>query len=65
MSIGIIQMCPYRAIVSFLKVVRPLNAVDVHRVSKARVGKRTRGGKPPLVRGFREPPHENFVIKDD
>ena len=54
-----------QAVVIFLKVVRPLNAVDVHRVPKARVGERMRGGKPSLVRGFGEPPHENFEIKDD
>ena len=36
----------------FLKVVRPLNAVDVHRVPTARVGESTRMGvSSPLVRG--------------
>ena len=44
-----------RAVVGFLKVVRPLNAVDVHRVPKARAvgggGESMRGVRPPLVRG--------------
>ena len=40
-----------RAVVGFLKVVRPLNAVDVKRVPKARVGESTTGGTPPLLLG--------------
>ena len=36
-----------RAVVGFWKVVRPLNAIDVHRVPKARVGESTRGGTAP------------------
>ena len=49
-----------RAVVGFLKVVWPLNAVDVHRVPKARVregrgggGEHERGVSPHLVRGDR------------
>ena len=42
--------CINRAIVSFWKVVRPLNAVDVHRVPKAQVvGRAPEGVRPPFV----------------
>ena len=34
-----------RAVVGFWKVVRPLNAADVHRVPKAQVRESTRVGK--------------------
>ena len=37
----------HRAVVGFLKVARPLNAVDIHRVSKAEAGKSARGGTSP------------------
>ena len=55
-----------RAVVGFLKVVRPLNAVDVHRVLKARVGgEHERGYAPSCKGGLGDLPHANFVIKDD
>ena len=41
-----------KAVVGFWKVVRPLNAVDVQWVPKARVGgEHERAYVPPLVRG--------------
>ena len=46
-----------RAVVGFLKVVRPLNAVDVHRVPKARVGgEHERGYGPLSLGGYGGPP---------
>ena len=53
------------AVVGFWKVVRPLNAVDVHRVPKARVGESARGGtSPSRYEGFGDLPgdlpHENL-----
>ena len=43
----------HRAVVVFWKVVRPLNAVDVHRVPKARVGgEHERGYDPLSLRGL-------------
>ena len=53
-----------RAVVGFWRVVRPLNAVELHRVPKARVGGARERVRPPLFRGM-ELPHENFVNKDD
>ena len=57
----------HRAVVGFLKVVRPLN--DVHRVPKARVGsggEHERGYVPLSLGGLGDLPHDaNFVIKDD
>ena len=45
-------------------MVLPLNAVDVHRVPKTRVGgEHKRGVSPHFVRGVGEYPHENFVFK--
>ena len=41
----------HRAVVVFWKVVRPLNAVDVHRVQKARVGGEHERGYDPLSLG--------------
>ena len=55
-----------RAVVGFWKVVRPLNAVVVDRVLKARVrGEHERGYVPFSLGGFGDLPHESFVIKDD
>ena len=59
-----------RAVFGFLKMVRPLNAVDVHRVPKARAGGGGRAweGYVPLSLGggdLGDLPHENFVIKVD
>ena len=55
---------PNRGVVGFLKVVRPLNAVDVHRVPNARVGGgggRAREGVSSLsLGGFWGPPPWKF-----
>ena len=56
-----------RAVVGFLKVVRPLNTFVFHRVPKARVGgggggedEERGGGDPALERGFGGPPQRKF-----
>ena len=49
-----------RAVIGFLKVVRPLNSVDIYRVRKAQEWVRALS-----LGGLGGPPHENFVTKDD